>query len=98
MKLMGVSLVGLSIVSCSVLFVVQTPQAETHHGTSRSAGLVRIVQPARSHASPAQTTQALQFMVAPEYPVGVSRWPSRPAISTGTGKSTSQPAIQTASP
>ena len=86
MKLMGVSLVGLSIVSCSVLFVVQPPQAETHHGISRSAGLVRIVQPARSHASPAQTTQALQFMVAPEYPVGTVPLAAATGDFNGDGK------------
>ena len=86
MKLMGVSLVGLSIVLCSVLFVVQTPQAETHGGTSHPAGLARTVQPGRAHASPAQTTQAPQFMVAPEYPVGLNPWAIAVGDFNGDGK------------
>ncbi len=86
MKLMVVSLVGLSILLCSVLSLVQTPQAETLHGTSHSAGLARTVHPARSHASPSQTTQALQFMVAPEYAVGLNPWAAAVGDFNGDGK------------
>ena len=86
MKLMGVSLATMSILFCCVLFVVRTPYAETRQGPSRPAGLARRVQPARAHASPAQTTQTLQFMVAPEYPVGLNPWAAAVGDFNGDGK------------